>query len=99
MSGPGECADNTKRRQLEQRSVLDYVLADARAMQRRLNARDNDKLDQYLTGVREIETRIQKAEQFGQVKDPAIETPAGVPSSHSEYVQLNVRPVASGVSN
>ena len=35
------------------------------AMQRRLNPHDHDKLDQYLTGVREIETRIQKAEKFG----------------------------------
>jgi hypothetical protein len=57
-------------------------------MQRRLQARDRDKLDQYLTGVREIETRIQKAERFGKIKDPGIDTPAGVPAEYGEYIQL-----------
>jgi hypothetical protein len=85
---PGERAASTKRRQLEQRSILDFVLDDAHRMQRRLNARDNDKLDQYLTGVRAIETRIQKAERFGPVKDPATATPAGVPPDYGEYIQL-----------
>ena len=88
VGAPGERAENARRRQLEQRSVLDFVLEDARRMQRRLDTRDKDKLDQYLTGVHEIETRIQKTERFGQVQDPKAETPAGVPSDHAEYVQL-----------
>jgi hypothetical protein len=85
---PGERAQLAKRRQEDQRSVLDFVLEDARAMQQRLNTRDKEKLDQYLTSVREIETRIQKTERFEPIKDPGIETPAGIPSDHAEYVQL-----------
>lgn len=85
---PGERAENMKRRQEEQRSVLDFVLEEARGMNRRLNGRDRDKLDQYLTGIREIETNIQKAEQFGAAKDPGIETPAGIPQDRAQYVQL-----------
>jgi uncharacterized protein DUF1552 len=85
---PGERAANMQRRQQEQRSVLDFVLEDARGMNRRLNGRDRDKLDQYLTGIREIETSIQKAEQFGAVKDPGIATPAGIPQDRVQYVQL-----------
>ncbi len=88
VGAPGERAENTKRRQQEQRSILDFVLDDARDMQRRLDAHDKDKLDQYLTGVREIETRIQQADRFGQVKDPGVATPAGVPSDYGEYIQL-----------
>ena len=84
----GERSQNLKRRQQEQRSVLDFVLEDARRMQGRLASRDKDKLDQYLTGVREIETRIERAERFGNIQDPAIDTPAGVPPNHEEYVQL-----------
>ena len=84
----GQRVENLKRRQQEQRSVLDFVLEDARGMQRRLNARDNDKLDQYLTGVREIETRIQKAERFGDAKDPGVDTPPGIPQERAQYVQL-----------
>ncbi len=85
---PGTRAENTKRRQQEQRSILDFVMEDARRMQQRTAARDKEKLDQYLTSVREIETRIEKAERFGLAKDPAMETPAGVPTDYGEYMSL-----------
>jgi hypothetical protein len=85
---PGARAENMKRRQQEQRSVLDFVLEDARGMNRRLNARDRNKLDQYLTGIRAIETSIQKAERFGVAKDPGTETPSGIPQEREQYVQL-----------
>jgi len=84
----GERAANMQRRRQEQRSILDFVLDDARSMQRRLNLRDQGKLDQYLTGVREVEARIQKAERFGEVQDPGGETPLGIPSDYAEYMQL-----------
>jgi hypothetical protein len=85
---PGERKANLQRRQEEERSVLDFVLEDARSMQKRLDAQDNRKLDQYLTCVREIEKRIEKAEKSGESKDPAVETPAGIPSDYAEHVQL-----------
>ncbi len=85
---PGERADNLKRRRHEQRSILDFVMQDARSMQRRLGIRDQDKLDQYLTGIRELEARIQKAEQRGDVKDPMVETPAGIPADYGQHIQL-----------
>ena len=85
---PGERHANLERRRQEDRSVLDFVLDDARAMQKRLDGPDRQKLDQYLTGVRELETRIQKAEQLGDAKDPGVETPPGVPSDYAEYVQI-----------
>jgi Protein of unknown function (DUF1552) len=84
----GERAAITRRRQADQQSVLDFVLDDARRMQRQLDAHDKDKLDQYLTGVRAIETRIQKAEQFGSIPDPDIDAPPGIPSDHAEHIQL-----------
>ena len=85
---PGERVANAKRRRQEERSILDFVLQDARSMQHRLGVRDGDKLDQYLTGVRELETRIQKAEQFGDVKDPLVPTPAGIPADYAQHLQL-----------
>ena len=85
---PGERAENTKRRQLAQKSVLDFVMDDARSMQQRLGGNDKAKLEQYLTGVREIEARIQKAERFGTAHDPAVETPSGIPSDQAEYVGI-----------
>jgi len=85
---PGQRADNNRARQLAQRSVLDFVMDDARSLQRRLPAGDQDKLDQYLTGVREIEARIQRTEKFGQTRDPAVETPDGVPADQAEYIRI-----------
>jgi hypothetical protein len=84
----GERAAIAKRRQADQQSVLDFVLDDARRMQGQLDAHDKDKLDQYLTGVRAIETRIQKAEQFSVIPDPDIDAPPGIPSDHAEHMQL-----------
>jgi len=84
----GERAQELKRRRAEQRSILDFVLADARDLQHQLNPRDQAKLDQYLTGVRELETRIQRAENFGDPKDPAQEAPAGIPPTYAEHIQI-----------
>jgi hypothetical protein len=85
---PGERQANLERRRQEDRSVLDFVLDDARAMQKRLDGQDKQKLDQYLTSVREIETRIRKSQQMGDAKDPGVETPVGIPSDYTEHVQL-----------
>ncbi len=85
---PGERATNLKRRQEQQRSIMDFVLDDARSLQRQLTYRDKQKLEEYLFSVREIEKRLEKAEKFGQVPDPAASTPAGVPASYEEYIQM-----------
>jgi hypothetical protein len=86
---PGERKKDLERRRIEQRSILDFALGDARSMKNRLDGNDRGKLDQYLTGVREIETRIQKSERFGEVRDPGVEAPPpGVPSDYEEYVRL-----------
>ncbi len=85
---PGERGDNLRRRRAEQRSILDFVREDARKMQSRLQLSDAKKLDQYLTGVRELEKRIERAESFGDPRDPQLDTPVGIPQSHEEYVSL-----------
>jgi hypothetical protein len=58
-----------------QRSVLDSVLSDAKSVGRRIGADDQDKLDEYLQSIRDIETRLSKEEQWLEVpkskpKDP-----------------------------
>jgi len=85
---PGERAASFARRQAQQRSILDFVLDDARALQGQLAHRDKQKLDEYLTSVREIEKRIQRTEQFGKTPDPEITTPSGIPASFEEYIQV-----------
>lgn len=84
---PEERVANLKRRQAEQHSILDYVLDDARGVSRNLDGRDRDKLDQYLTSVREIEQRIENTRRM-RVSNPEIEAPEGVPVSYAEHVAL-----------
>ena len=87
--GPhGERSQHVQSRLLARRSVLDFVMDDAHRMQSRLSNNDREKLDQYLTGIRDVEGRIQRAEQFGASPDPAQPTPPGIPQSHAEYVDL-----------
>ena len=50
-------------------SVLDHVLADATSLSARLGSRDQRKLDEYMTGVRELEKRLQDGSS-GPACDP-----------------------------
>ncbi|MFO0616908.1 MAG: DUF1552 domain-containing protein [Polyangiaceae bacterium] len=58
---PSETADQKARQLVYRKSILDYVSADAKKLQQRLGASDRAKLDQYLTGVSELEKKIQKS--------------------------------------
>ena len=48
----------------ENRSVLDAVLTQAKRVQRGLSKTDTDKLDEYFQGIRDIETRLKKDEDW-----------------------------------
>ena len=84
----GERATSLKRRQDQQRSILDFVMDDARALQGQMTYRDKQKVEEYLASVREIEQRIERAERFKNIPDPDQATPAGVPRAYSEYIQV-----------
>ncbi|HKE96037.1 MAG TPA: DUF1552 domain-containing protein [Povalibacter sp.] len=84
---PHERVANLKRRQAEQHSILDYVLDDARGVSRGLDGRDREKLDQYLTSVREIEQRIENTARM-RVNNPDVDAPEGVPVNYADHVSL-----------
>ncbi len=88
VGGPGERRASFAKRQAQQKSILDFVLDDARSLQGELAARDLAKLDEYLTGVREIERRIEQAEALGEGADPSIDTPAGIPPAHRDHIRI-----------
>jgi hypothetical protein len=85
---PGERAVSLEQRKQQQRSILDFVLEDTAQLQRGLGSADKPKLDQYLTSVREIEKRISNSEQFSHAPNPAMDTPAGIPASFKEHIQI-----------
>lgn len=85
---PAERQKNFELRQQTQKSLLDFVMDDTRSLQRQMGAKDRDKLDEYLTGVRTIEKRIQRAESFGKLPTPGVDTPAGIPTEFGEHMDI-----------
>lgn len=55
---PAATEEEKARRKLYKTSVLDYVLADAKSLQLKLGTTDRAKLDEYMTGVSELEKRL-----------------------------------------
>lgn len=63
----------------ENRSVLDAIMTDAKRVQRGLSKKDNDKIDEYFQGIRDIETRLNKDEDWLDV--PKAKAPLDEPQS------------------
>ena len=76
------------KRDRDRRSVLDFVAEDARELGGKLAGTDRRKLDEYLTGVREIELRIQKAQPKIALGADALARPTGVPEQFGEHARL-----------
>ncbi len=76
-----------RRQEMYEKSILDGVLEDAARLKGTLGGADRNKMDEYLSAVREIETRIQSMERgVGVVKYPV---PAeSVPSDFGEHSRL-----------
>jgi len=82
-----ENASSRAERLAYRRSVLDFVLEDARQLQSNLGTTDRRKLDEYLTAVRELEQRIERAEQF-TTTPPDFSKPAGIPKDDAQHLRL-----------
>ena len=82
----------------EDQSVLDAVLADAEDMRRKISLGDQQKLDEYLDSVREIEIRIANADKRGELQGwkptldkPNIQRPADwIPQDIAEHMKLMI---------
>ena len=83
-----ERAVNAARRHAEQKSILDFVQNSARKMEQRLGREDREKLDEYLTGVREVEQRIERVERLGPPADPGRPAPDGTPRDYREHIRI-----------
>ena len=92
LFGDGNVSD-TQRAQAQRdalrQSILDFVADDAERLQRRLGRSDQRKLDEYLTGVREIERRIEHS-QSEAIDSDLVEYPSpdGIPDDYAEHIRL-----------
>ena len=80
-------AEQDARRRLKQKSVLDFVREDANRLNKRLDGTDRGKMDEYLSAVRDVETRIERAENF-RIEVPEESRPNGVPEAYGEHIRL-----------
>jgi hypothetical protein len=76
------------KRDLERRSILDFVREDSAALVGKLGANDRRKLDEYFGAIRDIEKRIERAAKLAPVKVPGASKPAGIPKSYQEHLRL-----------
>jgi Protein of unknown function (DUF1552) len=91
LFGDGDSTDPATRLAMlkEQRSILDYVAGSIDRLETKLGNSDRSKLSEYLEAIRDIERRIQKAEQQNAlVKLPLMERPSAVPEAFEEYAKL-----------
>jgi hypothetical protein len=70
------------------KSILDAVTQDVARLQKGIGPKDKGKVAEYLDAVRDIERRIQKAEQQAEQEMPLVEQPVGAPASYEEHGKL-----------
>jgi hypothetical protein len=82
-------AERLARRQ-QSVSLLDSVLGEASALQRRLPPGDRSRVDQYLNDVREIERRIEKAARQASADLTLPDAPVGAPKDVEAHIKLMI---------
>ena len=85
-----EGGGNRAKRDAYRLSILDFVGEDAQRLKNRLGLSDQRKLDEYLTSVRDIETRLARVEQSTEAdsKGPSYPRPTGIPKDLTEHIRL-----------
>jgi hypothetical protein len=78
------------RRNAQRSSVLDFVLDDAQRLQAKLGVSDRHKLDEYLTGVRELERQITLGVGAQCASGSAPENVADLPTKVRQMLDLIV---------
>ncbi len=90
MFGASDSTDPKVRatRLKQDRSLIDSVNDRVSQLQRKLGSADNRKVNDYLAALRDVERRIQKAEEQSNKEIPELAQPAGIPDSFPEHVRL-----------
>jgi hypothetical protein len=70
------------------KSILDFVADDAKSLENKLGSSDNRKLDEYLSGIRDIELRMERASRGPEQAPAGVTKPSGVPKEYEEHIRL-----------
>ena len=86
---PRQMNQSQLRREKLKQSILDFVSDDAQRLQKKLGQNDLRRLDEYLTGVREIERRLERSADPDNVSaDVDFPVPEGTPGDYGEHIRL-----------
>ena len=70
------------------RSILDTVATQAKSLQRGLGTQDRDRLDQYFTSVRDLESRLQASQGWERKPKPKVDAKTPIdPASPAAYME------------
>ncbi len=72
-------------------SIMDSVAGHAKGLKRELGTRDRERLDQYMTGVRELERRLVAAREWERKPKPKTAAPAPVDAPDSRAYMEKTR--------
>ena len=87
MFGSGDAVLRRESNLIRQ-SILDVVSEDARQLMKKVGDTDRRKLDEYFSGIREVELRIQRTEEQDDAALPDIDVPYGRVESFKEHARL-----------
>jgi hypothetical protein len=90
LFGASDSTDQRARLMRLQRdsSILDAVKKELADLERQLGVADRAKLTEYVASVRDVERRIEKAEEQSDRELPAVDKPQGIPVSFEEHATL-----------
>ena len=89
MFGDGGTEAERKAELRRNSSILDWVRDDMARLQRKIGPTDRTRVDQYMSSVREMERRIQQAEQQGAQSLPStLDRPIGAPAFWEDHTKL-----------
>ena len=88
LFGDGSNTEQRKERRTEARSILDSVMNSVASLQKDLPATDRTTLGDYLENVREIERRVQKADQQMKADFEIPASPVGIPDALDDHFKL-----------
>ncbi|MDE0126882.1 MAG: DUF1552 domain-containing protein [Bryobacterales bacterium] len=89
LFGEGGSPEDRREALRRKASLLDWVVEDTQRLQSDLGPEDRARVDQYLTSIREVERRIQKAEaESADGALPDLDRPVGVPAAYGDHAKL-----------
>jgi hypothetical protein len=72
----------------QDRSILDFVSEQLARLKQRIGPNDKVRVNEYLDSIRDVERRIQMAEQQNSRELPVVEQPIGIPTDYAEHAKL-----------